>query len=411
MPDLAAWPFPNDNPFPAYHAARAEAPVRYDERLDAHLVLSFEHVEAVLRNPDDWSSDLRNSSKLTERFGGGAAAEIWANSLLMRDPPSHTRLRKAVNHFFTARAVQAIRDRVTAIIDAALEPLADGEPVELMSDIAYPIPLAVIAELFDVGVEGAQVLHAETPALVGTLEPDPSPESLEEVNAAAMTVMLFLVPIVAERRRDPGDDFISALLHPPDGGAALETDDIILICLLLLPAGFKTTANLIGNGTLALLENPDQLRWLAANPDLAGPAVEELLRYDSPVQIASRVAKHDLTLAGTQVRGGEHTLVSMSSANRDPARYVDPDRLDLTRSGPPHIGFGHGPHYCLGHALGRLEGVETFNRLALSAQRLLSADWSVQRSKSVTFRGLQSLHIGGCPATDSHDPLSATTAR
>jgi cytochrome P450 len=396
MPDLSAWPFPNDEPFPAYHAARAEAPVRYDAGIGAHLVLSFEHVEAVLSNPGDWSSDLRKNPKLTARFS--STADIWAKTLVMRDPPVHTRIRKSVSRFFTARAVRAIRQRVIATIDAALEPLADGEPIELMNDIAYPIPLAVMCELFDVGLEGAQILREETPSLVGNLEPDPSPDALEEVNAAGMTVMLFLVPLIAERRSNPGEDLISAMLHPPDGGPPLDVDEVVMMCLSLLPAGFITTANLIGNGMLALLESPDQLRWLAANPDLAGLAVEELLRYDSPVQIASRVASRDMTLAGAEIREGEHTFVSLSAANRDPARFADPDRLDLARKGPPQIGFGHGPHYCLGHALGRLEGVETFKRLAQFSDRLLSEEWSARRSKSVTFRGLQSMHIGGLPA-------------
>ena len=204
MPDWTAWPFPTEDPYPAYHAARAQAPVQWNERLGAALVLSHEHAAAVLRSPE-WSSDPRNSPQLLASLGGpGSGAEMWSESLLMADPPTHTRLRSAVNRFFTPRAVQRIRERVAAIVDSAFAPLADGDSIEVMSELAYPIPLAVIAELFDVGLEGAELLRAETPTLARMLELDPTPAELEAIGAAAMTVMLFLVPLVAQRRVGPG---------------------------------------------------------------------------------------------------------------------------------------------------------------------------------------------------------------
>ena len=167
------------------------------------------------------------------------------------------------------------------------------------------------------------------------------------------------------------------------------------MCLLLLAAGHETTANLIGNGTLALFEHPDQLDWLTRHPDLCPQAVEELLRYDSPVQVASRVALDDLVLGGVKVRKGQQALVVLGAANRDPARYPDPDRLDLTRTGPPHLAFGNGPHFCVGAGLARLEAQETFNRLAQSALRPRAGSWSHCREPSRTFRRLRSLRIGG----------------
>jgi cytochrome P450 len=313
----------------------------------------------------------------------------------------------AVNRFFTPRAVQRIRERVAAIVDSAFAPLAEGEPIELMSELAYPIPLAVIAELFDVGLEGAELLRSETPTLARMLELDPTPSELEAIGTAAMTLMLFLVPIVAQRRGDPGEDLLSALIHPPDGGVALETDEIITMCLLLLAAGHETTANLIGNGTLALLQHPDQLDWLARHPDLSAQAVDELLRYDSPAQVASRVARNDLVLGGTRVRKGQQALVVLGAANRDPARYPDPDRLDLTRSGPPHLAFGNGPHFCVGAGLARLEAQETFTRLAQSALRPKAGSWSHSRDHSRTFRRLRSLRIADSQPPDSERTLGA----
>ena len=289
MPDWAAWPFPTEDPYPVYHAARAQAAVQWNEQLGAHLVLSHDHATAVLRGPE-WSSDPRNSPQLLASLGGGPGPELWGRSLLMSDPPTHTRLRSAVNRFFTPRAVQRIRERVAAIVDSAFAPLAEGEPVELMSELAYPIPLAVIAELFDVGLEGAELLGSETPTLARMLELDPTPDELKAISTAAMTVMLFLVPIVAQRRVDPGEDLLSALIHPPAGGVTLETDEIITMCLLLLAAGHETTANLIGNGTLALFEHPEEfeLACSASRPLRSSCRGAPALRQPRPGCLARR---------------------------------------------------------------------------------------------------------------------------
>lgn len=404
------WPFGADDPYPAYHAARAQAPVQWNEQLDSLLITSFEHAHAVLRRSEQWSSDPRNNPRLRSAFGADSAiGGLLTSSLLMTDPPAHTRLRRAVNQFFTPRAMQRIADRVAAIVDMAFEPLADGEPIELMSELAYPIPLAVICELFDVGVEGAELLRVETPRLARMLEVDPSSEVLEAAGAASMALMLFLVPLIAERRVEPGEDLLSALIHPPDGGATLETDEIVAMCLLLLAAGHETTANLIGNAMLALLEHPDQLDWLHRHPELAAGAVEELLRYDSPAQLAARVALGDTQLGGVSVRAGEAATVVIGAANRDPARYPDPDRLLLSRDGPPHLAFGHGPHFCAGAGLARLEGAEALKHIAHSAPLLLGADHSHERDPSRTFRRLRSLQIAK-PLPTGSAPISTIGA-
>lgn len=395
MPDWSAWPFPAEDPYPTYRRAREQAPVQWNEQLGAHLVLSHEHALAVLRNPRQWSSDPRNSPRLmAELAGSDAEAEMWAQSLLMSDPPMHTRLRGAVNGFFTPRAVERIRARVAAIVESACAPLAAGEPLELMSELAYPIPLAVIAELFDVGLEGAELLRDHTPTLARILELDPTPAEREAIGTAAMTLMLFLVPIIATRRTDPGEDLLSAMLHPPGGRAALETEEIVTMCLLLLAAGHETTANLIGNGTLALLEHPHELHRLAEHPEQAPQAIDELLRYDSPVQVASRVAREDLVLDGVRVRNGDQVLLVLGAANHDPARHIDPDRLDLARDAPTHLAFGNGPHYCVGAGLARLEAQETFHRLARPLAKCKPNERSHVRDSSRTFRRLRSLNLG-----------------
>ncbi len=411
MPDWEAWPFPTEDPYPAYRAARERAPVQWDEALGAHLVLSHEHAAAVLRSPH-WSSDPRNSPQLLASLQAqGVESELLAKSMLMSDPPAHTRLRSAVNRFFTPRAVRRIRERVAAIVDSALAPLLDGAPIELMSELAYPIPLAVIAELFDVGVDGAELLSSETPTLARMLDLDPTPAEREAIGTAAMTVMLFLVPIVAQRRRDPGDDLLSVLIHPPDGAVALDTDEIIATCVLLLAAGHETTANLIGNGTLALCEHPDQLERLARHPELVVGAVDELLRYDSPVQVASRVALSDLVLDGTTVLAGQQALVVLGAANRDPARHPAPDRLDFARATSGHLAFGGGPHFCVGAGLARLEAQETFKRLTQSPLLSKVHSCSHSRDRSRVLRRLRSLHIAGAQPDHARHTLDAVPSR
>jgi cytochrome P450 len=405
VPDWTAWPFGIEDPYPAYRAAREKAPVQWNERVGAHLVLSHEHAADVLRGKD-WSSAPRNNPQLLASLEEAGSAEVLGKSLLTSDPPAHTRLRSAVNRFFTPRAVRGIHDRVASIVDSALTPLLGGEPIELMGELAYPIPLAVIAELFDVGLEGAEVLGAETPMLARGLEFDPSAEEREEIGAAAMRVMLFLVPIVAQRKVNPGDDLLSALIHPPDGGVLLEDDEVITMCLLLLAAGHETTANLIGNGTIALFERPKQLDWLAQHPQHSLQAVDELLRYDSPVQIASRVARADLVLGGVEVHKGEQALVVLGAANRDPAHHPDPDRLDLERNRASHLAFGIGPHFCVGAGLARLEAQETFVRLAQSPLRPEPGSWSHDRDHSHTFRRLQAFHIEKQPIAPNQSAAS-----
>jgi cytochrome P450 len=208
-----------------------------------------------------------------------------------------------------------------------------------------------------------------------------------------MDLMLFLVPLVADRRRNPGTDLLSALIHGSGDGEALEIEEVITMSLLLLAAGHETTANLIGNGTLALLENPAQLSWLARHPERSMRAVDELLRYDSPVQLAGRIAREDLVLGDVTVKRGEQALVVLGSANRDPAHHEDPDRLDFTRVNPTHLTFGNGPHFCVGSGLARLEAQETFSRLAQAGLRPTPSDWSFCRDSSLTFRRLRSLHV------------------
>ena len=388
----ANWPFPLDDPYPTYHAMRQEGPVHWAPELDAFLVLSYDLAFSILRGPE-WSVDPRNSPALASSMSAGPAPDLWTKTLLFMDPPGHTRLRGLVNRSFSPKAVEALRPRVASVVEAALGDLAGRSQAELLDQLGYPVPLAVISELLDVGVEGAATLREETPALTAILEMDPDPKTIESSLAAAMRVMMLLVPLVAERRAQPGIDLLSQLAAACDDARQLEVDELMVTCMLLLAAGHETTANLVGNGTLALLRHPDQLELLRRRPELGRSAVEELLRFDSPVQLTARIALEDVQLAGHTVRKGEQALVLLGAANRDPRQFQDPDCLDITRSGARHLAFGSGAHFCLGASLARLEAEETLTRLVASFPEMRLRDSSPNWRPSTVFRRLASLPV------------------
>lgn len=383
------WPFPRDDPYPAYREARGRSPVAWDDALGSHLVLSYEPAREVLRGPK-WSADPRTSDRLATALDpDGPLSQLRSKSMLFSDPPAHTRLRGSVSRFFSPRTVDTMRSRVKAIANSACAPLADGDSIEVMSEVAYPVPIAVMAELFDIGIEGAQLLREVTPDLAKVLEIDATAEMVEAAAAAATTVMLFLVPLVADRRRQPRDDLLSALI----ADTGLETDEVLLTCLLLLAAGHETTANLIGNGVLALLELPEVCHRLAEDPDSARSVVEEVLRFDGPVLVTGRVAGEATAVGQMPIDRGDVALVLLGSANHDPASFTDPDIFDSARLGPPHLSFGNGIHFCLGAALARIEAQEVFSAMARWLATSGLTDPPPRRASSQTFRRLTELPV------------------
>ncbi|POM26308.1 6-deoxyerythronolide B hydroxylase [Actinomadura rubteroloni] len=351
--------------------------VRWDETAGAFLISGYEEASAVLRGTG-WSSDPRRSPRTPPQF-----ADLPPNVLLFLDPPDHTRLRRMLSPAFTPRAIERLRPRVTAIVDAALDGLEDG--ADIVADLAYLVPLAVVAELLDVGVAGAELFRDETPALAGLLELDVTEDGVARAAAASTEIMLFLTPLIAERTTRPGDDFVSALLAV-DG---IEPEEVLATCVLLLAAGHETTANLIGTGTLAVLDDPGRRAALLDDPPRA---VEELLRHQSPVKLAGRVALSDQTVGGAAIPAGSQVFVMIGEANRDPRHVPDASRLDLTRAPLPHLAFGAGAHFCLGAALARMEAAETLSRLFARFPNLTRDGAATWRASS-TFHGLDELRV------------------
>ncbi|MFN2535470.1 MAG: cytochrome P450, partial [Pseudonocardiaceae bacterium] len=266
--------------------------------------------------------------------------------------------------------------------------------VDVIADIGYPIPLAVMCELLDVDIEGAQLLRTETPKLVGILEFDPDEEAVLAAEEATASLALYLLPILGDRRVRPGEDLASQLLRlGDDGDPALELDEVLATCILLLTAGHETTASLIGNGVLTLMQRPDQLQLLQRDPGLIKPAIEEMLRFECPAKIVGRTSLVDRQLGGQTIRAGQRVLVLLGAANRDPAQFRNPECFDITRTPVPHLAFGAGPHFCLGAALSRAETQETLRQLLpLLTEWRLACEAPSWRA-SDTFRALDKLHL------------------
>lgn len=390
---------PTVDPYPAYRALREQHPVCWDGDLDAFLVTSYAEASAVLRGPG-WSSDPNRNPALAARFDRAeVGSQALRTTLLTMDPPDHTRLRRLLAPAFTPRAIDALHPRITAVVKAALADLGTAGEVDVIADIGYPIPLAVMCELLDVDIEGAQLLRTETPKLVGMLEFDPDEEAVLAAEEATASLALHLLPILGDRRHRPGEDLASQLLclGDDDGDALgldeLGLDEVLATCILLLTAGHETTANLIGNGVLTLMQHPEQLRLLQRDPALIKPAIEEILRFECPAKIVGRTSLIDRQLGGQTIRAGQRVLVLLGAVNRDPEQFRDPGCFDITRTPAPHLALGAGPHFCLGAALSRAEVQETLRQLLpLLTEWRLAPEAPAWRA-SDTFRALEKLHL------------------
>ncbi|WNV89702.1 cytochrome P450 [Umezawaea sp. Da 62-37] len=322
--------------------------------LKVWVVTRYDEARIALSD-NRFSKDFSNSGDIFARHLQPDAAhrefeQSFASHMLNTDPPAHNRLRKLVNKAFTARRMEALRPRVQEITDQLLDEMEGKSEVDLLDALAFPLPITVICELLDVPLDQRDEFRTWS----GTLLTDSAPE---EADAAAAAMYAFLAALVESKRANPGDDIFSALVHANDDDDRLDETELISMAFLLLVAGHETTVNLIGNGVLALLRNPDQLAALRADRSLLPGAVEEFLRLDGPINLATfRYSLEEVELGGVTIPAGEIVLVSLLGANRDPEKFPEPDRMDITRPTGGHVAFGHGVHFCLGAPLARLEG-------------------------------------------------------
>jgi cytochrome P450 PksS len=385
------------NPFPFYARLRAEAPA-YRMTLPtgemAWLITRYDDVAMVLKD-ERFVKDTANA--LTP---GQAANQPWfrkvlralKRNMLNRDPPDHTRLRGLVKAF-SPRLIEQMRGRIEILTDDLLDAVQGRGRMDLIRDYALPLPATIIAEMLGVPVEDRHVFHRGTNAIIAAAS---SSWAMVKAIPSAWSLLRYIRKIVRMRRADPRDDLVSALAQAEEAGDTLSEDELLAMVFLLLAAGHETTVNLIGNGILALLEHPDQMDKLRNGPALIKPAVEELLRYTSPVEMATeRYAREDVSMAGVTIPRGEMVFAVIASANRDERQFADPDALDVTREPNKHLAFGLGPHFCLGAPLARLEGQIAINTLLRRAPdlRLAGAPDRPRWRRGLLLRGLESLPV------------------
>src|SRR5580692_252642 len=388
------------DPYPLYADIRRRPVIR--SALGAWMTADHAVAESVLRDRRFSSSPLHQRGYQPPAYpAGDPRAELPAADLLTLDPPDHTRIRRLVSGAFTPKAIAAlepwIREVAAGLLDRAGAGQAGAGPgFDLIDALAFPLPIAVICHLLGVPAQDQASFRAWGHDVAATLEPHTMEASLSQSRAAEVALSGYLRDLVAKRRADPDDSLLSALIAAEEDGDRLTSAELVSTALLLLVAGFETTVNLIGNGTVALLTAPDgRQQWdrLRQEPALVPAAVEELLRYDSPVQMTSRNATQDVELGGTLIAQGTPVIVAIGGANRDPAVFDEPGRLMTARpNAARHLSFSLGIHHCLGAALARLEGRIAVEELTLRYPRLEIAGPPVRRPMLI-LRGFETVPL------------------
>ena len=358
---LGAWgAYDRDDPFPLFAAVRELGPVHPVTLADGHnawLVVGYEEARTALNDPR-----LSKDMHAALATGSGVVAEglpgpSFARHMLSVDPPDHSRLRRLVSAAFTPRRVEALRPRVQAVVDDLLDAIAAAGPdatIDLVGAFAFPLPFTVICELLGVPEPDRADLGR---GLIALLVPTSTPDEYARAKAASDSVVAMLEALVDAKQASPGDDLVSGLITARDGDERLSTQELLSTIFQLIVAGHDTTASLIGNGVVALLQNPEQLEALRSDPAKLAVAVEELLRYDAPVPHSTfRYAVASIDIGHVTIPAGAQVIISLAAANRDSGQYAEPDELVLDRAESRHLAFGHGIHHCLGAPLARMEG-------------------------------------------------------
>jgi cytochrome P450 len=387
------------NPYPLYHQLRAEDPVHWSELANSWILTRYDDVKFALQYDPRLTAE--RLSLLIKQLPETVQVEVeplrqhLSTWMQYYDPPDHRRLRALVSKTFTPGVLERLRPRIQAVVDELLDTVQEYGYMDVISSFAYPLPAIVIAELLGVPPQDRDQFKHWSDDIATFLEgvsPD-YPAVARRTQQSVLDLIGFLRSLFDQRRRQPQEDLMSALVAVEEAGDKLSEAELFGICYFLLQAGHETTTGLLGNGLLALLQHPDQLQSLQHDPALIKTAIEELLRYDSPIQRISRVVKQDFELGGKQLRQGQRIWAMQGAANRDPAQFPDPDRLDLSRQENRHVAFGYGIHFCVGGPLARLEGQIAFTTLLrrLPGLRLASDDLAWQ--EGVSLHTLKSLPV------------------
>jgi pimeloyl-[acyl-carrier protein] synthase len=398
---VALTPEFRENPYQFFELLREYEPV-HQTPFGVYLVSRHADAAAIVRDPH-LSTNQQNSELFRALAEANPPSEDNAMDqmndvvMLFMDPPDHTRLRGLVSKAFTPKMVERLRERVQQIVDERLEAViarGDGS-MDVVTDLAYPLPVVIICELLGVPPEDHATFQSWSSELAASIDPDPliTPEQQARIEVAGTAFLEYFSELIDRRRQSLRDDLLSALIEAEEGGDRLSEEELLGTALFLLVAGHETTVNLIGNGTLALLRHRDQLERLRDDPSLDRHAVEELLRFDSPVQLTQRITLDDYQVGDVTIPKGQNLIPLLGAANRDPAEFEEPDRLDLGRENANrHVAFGGGHHFCLGAALARLEGAVAIGTLVRRFSDIELAGDPVRRT-TFTLRGLEHLPV------------------
>lgn len=380
-----------DDPYPYYAALREASPV-HEMESGSFFVSRYDDAVAVYRSPAA-SSDKKIEFK--PKLGDSPLYEHHTTSLVFNDPPLHTRVRRLIMGAVNQRAIARMEAQVTRLVDALLDAMQEKGRTDFIADFAAQIPIEVIGNLLDIPRPERSPLRDWSIAILSGLEPKLTPQMVERGNDAVREFVSFLRALVAERRRSPGDpesDVLTRLIQGEKDGDKLTETELYHQCIFLLNAGHETTTNLIGNGLWALLNNPSQRDALRKDERLVPSAIEEMLRYDGPIQLNNRRLTAPLTLSGRTLPEGSLITIGIGAANRDPAQFPDPDGFDVARKPNRHVAFGHGDHVCVGMNVARMEGRIAIGRL-LQRFRTLEPDGEPERDRRVRFRGFRKFPI------------------
>jgi cytochrome P450 len=390
------------DPYPLYRRFLEHGPLRMPEA-NLTVLSSYRDCDDVLRHPSS-ASDRNKSAVAQRQIAAGEQPRPYGHvglidkrltpAFLFLDPPEHTRLRKLVSKALTPKVFKDLEPFIRAVVDSLIDEIAEKGHVDIVEDFAYPLPVAVICRLLGLPAEDEPEFRRASGLIGQALDPfiGQLPEELKERSRAGKWLRGYHRELIKQRRRNPGDDLMSALVHVEESGEQLTEEEIISTCNLLLVAGHESTAILVSNAILAMMRNPDQWAALAANRRRGLAVVEETLRYDPPVQLLGRIAGDDMTIGDTTIPMGDTMILVLAAAQRDPAANDHPDKFDSSRKAIRHLGFGHGTHFCLGAPLGRLEGAVALSAFAARFPQA-QLDGEPQYKPNLTLRGMSALPV------------------
>jgi pimeloyl-[acyl-carrier protein] synthase len=382
----------HSNPYPFYRALREEDPVHLSP-LGFWVCTRYDDAVMILRDPRFGREGM---AKLMEARLGLTQDTSRARDMLFQDPPDHTRLRALVSRAFTPRVVEVMRPHIQEIVDGLLDRVDGARAMDVIEDLAYPLPVTVICEMLGVPAADQDIFKSWSTDIARSLDAAILPADSDAIprgRDARLGLADYFRSLIATRRKDPKPDLLSALIAAEEEGNKLSEGELVSTCMLLLIAGHETTVNLIGNGLLALLQHPDQLRALRDDPGLIQTGVEELLRFDGPVQRTGRMTTAEVEIGDKRIPRDAVVVSVIGAANRDPKQFADPDRLDVSRRDNRHIAFGFGIHFCLGAPLARLEGQIALGTLLRRMPKLALVSDVPEWRESSTLRGLKSLPV------------------